>query len=465
MPNNANEKFLSPAGMKIFFSGIGGSGMSALAAFAAERGAHVFGSDREFDRQPDRAVFRMLAAKGVTMTPQDGSGMDESFNLAVFSTAVEPDNPDARRVAETGVRKILRPDFLAGIVNSHRSIAIAGTSGKSTISGMLAFVMHRLGLRPNFIGGGRVKQFRTESNPGNAITGQSDLLVAEACESDGSIVRYHPSIALISNLSLDHHKIEDTTVMFSMLAGQTRETIIINADDSCLRNVKTSGNVMTFGIDAPCDVRAENIAPDGFGTAFTVGGARLRISLPGIHNVYNALSVLAVLRALGVSPDQAATALAEFSGIERRFDIHLNENGRLVVDDYAHNPDKIAALMKTVAAMRENVCYVFQPHGFGPTRLMREGYIDTFSKHLRNGDRLFLLPILYAGGTTDMSISSEDLAGPIRERGRNAETVENREALIDKMNSSDTWIIFGARDDSLSELAASIAQKLRNITQ
>ena len=188
--------------MKIFFSGIGGSGVSAIAGFMAEKGNSVSGSDRMFDINPGHSLCRHLRSNGITIFPQDGSGIDRSFDIAVFSTAVERENPEFRKARETGVRIETRPEYLVDIVSGFRTIAVAGTSGKSTVSGMLAFLMQRLGMSPNFIGGGKVKQFRTVKNPGNYAAGNSNLLVAEACESDGTIVNYMPAYSIISNLDL-----------------------------------------------------------------------------------------------------------------------------------------------------------------------------------------------------------------------------------------------------------------------
>src|SRR4030066_1707932 len=165
---------------KIFFSGIGGSGMSAMASFMADRGHIVVGSDRLFDRDPDHPICKILKAKGVIIVPQNGSGIDTSFDLAVFSTAVEDNQPEVIKAMELGITMKTRPQYLCDIVSELRTVAVAGTSGKSTISGMLAFLMDKLGLEPNFIGGGRVKQFKTKNNPGNSLVGSSDILIVEA---------------------------------------------------------------------------------------------------------------------------------------------------------------------------------------------------------------------------------------------------------------------------------------------
>jgi UDP-N-acetylmuramate--alanine ligase len=443
---------------KIFFSGIGGSGMSAIACFMADKGHMVAGSDRAFDQNPRHPVYRLLRSKGITIVPQDGSGIDSSFDLAVFSTAVEPDQPEVMKAKALGIPLRTRPEYLADIVKAFRTIAVAGTSGKSTTSGMLAFLMERLGLKPNFIGGGRVKQFMTEQNPGNSLTGDSDLLVMEACESDGTIVNYTPVHSIVLNLDLDHHPVETTAGMFSALIKNTPGMVIVNGDDRNLRGLTPKG--IRFSADQPSGFLAKDIIQKEFSTEFSVRSARFTLSIPGRHNLYNALPCIAFLHEIGIPLKDISSHLREFRGIERRFDIHLNDGKHLVIDDYAHNPHKISSLMETMKHMREAVCYIFQPHGFAPTRTMKKEYIEAFTQNLRDSDHLILLPIFYAGGTVSKDISSHDLVEEIRSRGRSAEVIERRETILDRMGEWDTCVIFGARDETLSDFAKSCAQVL-----
>jgi UDP-N-acetylmuramate--alanine ligase len=445
--------------VKIFFSGIGGSGVSAIAGFMADKGHAVHGSDRLFDRDPENRICRLLKSKGIVVVPQDGSGPDRTFDAAVFSTAVEKNNPDFIKAEELGITVITRPAYLARIVSRFRTIAVAGTSGKSTVSGMLAFLMSRLGMGPNFIGGGRVKQFRTPENAGNSIAGDSDLLVIEACESDGTIVQYRPAYSIISNLDLDHHSIEETASLFRRLADNTSGFVITGADD---KNLAACGitSPVSFSIDNRSACRAEDVEYRAFTTAFRVRGQRFNLLLPGRHNLYNALACITLLLELGAAPADIAAHLPGFSGIERRFDVHLNDGRHLVVDDYAHNPHKISCLMETMRGISDRVCYIFQPHGYGPTQLMKEGYIKTFSAHLRRSDLLVILPIYYAGGTASKDISSSDIAAPVAALGREAMALKDRADIFRLTDEWDSFVIFGARDDSLSDVAEEMAERL-----
>jgi UDP-N-acetylmuramate--alanine ligase len=448
--------------LKIFFSGIGGSGMSAIAAFMADKGHAVWGSDRAFDQDAFHPVYALLKSKNISIVPQDGMGIDATFDLAVFSTAVEADRPEVKRARELGIAIRSRPEYLAELVGRYRTLAVAGTSGKSTVSGMLAFLMKRLGLDPNFIGGGRVKQLRTETNPGNSSSGDSDYLVMEACESDGTIVNYQPLHSIILNLDLDHNPVEKTAGMFRRLAENTGGMVVVNADDRNLRQLGLEAAV-TFSVREPSDYKAGAVVYHPLSTSFSVRGTRFHLAIPGRYNVHNALASVAILSEMGVPLAELSRILTEFTGLERRFEVVLDDGVRLVVDDYAHNPHKIAALMETVQGIRQSVCYVFQPHGFGPTLMMKDEYIAAFRENLREADHLVLLPVFYAGGTVRRDISSHDLADGVRAGGKSAEAVDTREKAVETAVRWDTCVVLGARDESLSGLAREIARRPNRI--
>jgi UDP-N-acetylmuramate--alanine ligase len=446
--------------LKIFFSGIAGSGLSAIAVFMADKGHIVVGSDRAFDRDSNHFLKKVFQSRGITLVSHDGKGLDKSFDLAVFSTAVEPDHPEVRKARELGIPAKTRPEYLAEITASFDTIAVSGTSGKSTTSALLAFLMNRLNLKANFIGGGRVKQFKTSSNPGNSLVGDSKHLIIEACESDGSIVNYRPQHCIVLNLDLDHHPVDKTAEMFKTLMRNTQRKIVVNSDDSNLARL-LEGEPITFSISTSSRYRPDKVEYKPFSTDFSLNGTRFFLPLPGKHNLYNALSCIAFLSEIGIPLDAIADILPDFQGIDRRFDIHLNDGKHLVIDDYAHNPHKISALMQTVSYFRKDICYIFQPHGFAPTKMMKEEYIQTFIKNLRNSDHLILLPIYYAGGSASKDISSYDLADEITALGRSVEVIEEREDIFKKLDRYQTYIIFGARDETLSDFTKDIASTLR----
>lgn len=433
--------------------------MSAIASFMADKGHIIVGSDRSFDANPAHPVLRLLKSKNITIVPQDGSGIDSSFDVAVFSTAVEPGQPELVKAKSIGVPIETRPEYLARLTTGYRTVAVAGTSGKSTTAGMLAFLMQRLGMSPNFIGGGRVKQFKTEHNAGNSISGDSGHLVIEACESDGTIVNYKPEHSIILNLELDHHSVEKTASMFETLGDNTSGLIVANADDANLRKIQFR-NPTFFSLEGHSEYRAGSVDLQPFGSLFSMGGMRFKLSVPGKYNLYNALACIAFLRELGITYEEIAGVLSGFTGIERRFDIYLDDGNRLVIDDYAHNPHKLSSFMQAVRKIRGSICYIFQPHGFAPTRMMKREYIETFAENMRPADHLILLPIYYAGGTVSKDISSQDLADGVLALGKSVEVVASRESVLRRSGEWNNYAVLGARDETLADFARSLAQKL-----
>ncbi|MCX8027032.1 MAG: Mur ligase family protein [Thermodesulfovibrionales bacterium] len=452
----------------IFFSGIAGSGTSALAFFCAKKGYIVSGSDRLFDKHPNHNLLETFKKNNIKVYPQDGSGVTQKIDTFIYSTAVEQDNPDIIKAISLGISMLTRPEFLAQTVKRYQTIAIAGTSGKSTTSAMLAFLLKELGLKPNFIGGGRAKQFKDETNYGNYLVGDSEILVIEACESDGSIVNYYPHSTILLNLDLDHHKIQDTMVLFDRLIKNTDSLVIYNKDDENLRFINSNGyknEIKTFSLfGGISDYNAEIISLEGFFSTFSLNGVEFSLSLPGKHNIINAIACISYLAEIGIQTERIKQAIHRFDGIDRRFDIYLDDNRGFVVDDYAHNPHKISFLMETVNMNKENVCYIFQPHGYGPTRLMKDGYIDVFSKYLRNGDVLLVLPIYYAGGSVQTKdISSSDITDAICRRGRSARSIPSRKEIFELIGRYKNFVVFGARDETLSDLALQIKEALCRI--
>jgi UDP-N-acetylmuramate--alanine ligase len=445
---------------RLFFSGIAGSGLSSIACFMKDTGYNVSGSDRLFDSDPEHQLKAWFQGMGIDIYPQDGSGIDAGTDLVIYSSAIEGSNPELRRVGDLGILRKSRQEFLIELSSSFETIAVSGTSGKSTTSGLLAFLMKRLGLDPNFIGGAGVKQFVSASNLGNHLAGGSDYLVLEACESDGMIVHYKPAYTIILNISLDHHSIDETARMFRKLMENTGQYLLLNADDNRLTGLLDEGKIITFSIHNPSPYRAERVEFKPFSSEFFLRDTRFELPLPGEHNIYNALSCIAFLSEIGISPRDISIVLKDFKGLRRRFDIHLNNSHGFVVDDYAHNPHKIQYLMKTVNRFRDKICYIFQPHGYGPTRFMKDDYIRVFSENLSDSDHLILLPIYYAGGTVSRDISSHDLAEGIRKNGRSVEVVEDRKEIFNHMGGWSNYVVFGARDDSLSGLAGDIAKAL-----
>lgn len=439
---------------RFHYAGLGGSGMSALAQFQAMRGGRASGSDRAFDRgerAPERSVLERL---GIAMYPQDGSGLSGDCVALVVSTAVEPRVPDVAAAQARGVPIVHRSELLAHFVATHRTLAVSGTSGKSTVAAMAFEILRGAKRGPSIITGGELLGLQGERSLGNAWAGDSDLLVVEADESDGSLVRYSPAIGLVLNLQRDHKELSEVAAMFETFRARTREAFVVGEDE---RLLPLAAGASVFGFGPRATVRGRAVALDPAGSRFEVEGVRFTLPIPGRHNVENALAAIAACRALGVGLDAMAAPLAGFRGVARRFQTVGIARGIEVVDDFAHNPAKIAATLATAHARARRVLAVYQPHGYGPTRFLRRDFVETFAGALTPDDRLWLLEIFYAGGTAQRDFSAADIAGEIAARGAHAAFAPTREWLIERLaeeaREGDLVLIMGARDPSLTGLA------------
>ncbi|HVL43113.1 MAG TPA: Mur ligase family protein, partial [Brevundimonas sp.] len=421
-----------------FFCGIGGSGMLPLAMIVQARGGRIEGSDRSRDQGRTPEKFAWLEAHGVILHPQDGSGVTRPDQIVVATGAIEDTVPDIGAARRAGARIVTRPELLSRLFNAApASIGVAGTSGKSTITGMIAWILHSAGREPTVMNGAVMKNFADADHPfASALIGGPDLFVSEVDESDGSIARYNPTVAVVSNISLDHKSMEELRDLFGGFTGRAAKAVLNldNVETQALAQSLPGEKVITFALgEESATLNAQDLEPLPTGMRFTLtelGGAPLPVVLnvPGAHNVANALAAIGAVRAIGVPLDQAVAALETFAGIRRRMEVVGTANGITVIDDFAHNPDKIAATLKTLHAFDGRLLILFQPHGFGPLRLMKDEFIDGFAGLLRAEDVLLMPEPVYFGGTTDRSVGSEDIASGVRAAGRTAEALPTREA-------------------------------------
>jgi UDP-N-acetylmuramate--alanine ligase len=453
-----------PAGLglgRLHFAGVAGSGMSALAQFLAMKGGRASGSDRSFDRGQRPEARGLLEALGITLHPQDGSGLAGDCAGLVVSTAVEAEVPDAAEARRLGIPMLHRSELLAHLVAAHRTLAITGTSGKSTTVAMAFEILRGTGRDPSVITGGELASLQAEGLWGNAWAGASDLLVVEADESDGSVVRYHPAVGVLLNLQKDHKDVAEVAAMFRAFRAQIREACVVGEAEN-LREFAPGAEIAGFGPEA--SLRAEGLALDPEGSSFRAGGTAFHLAVPGRHNVENALAAIAACRALGVPLAAMAAPLAAFRGVARRFQVLGTRSGVTVVDDFGHNPAKVAASLRAahlrVAAAGGRVLAVFQPHGFGPLKFLRSDFVDTFAAELAPRDRLWFLEVFYAGGTVTRDISSADVVGDLLARGVAAEVAPTREGLVARLAAEarpgDLILVMGARDPSLTAFATAI---------
>jgi UDP-N-acetylmuramate--alanine ligase len=456
----------------IFFCGIGGSGMLPLASIVRAGGARVAGSDRSLDAGRTAPKFDYLRSLGIKLFPQDGSGLQEGMTL-VTSAAVEETVPDVVRARELGLTHLTRPQFLAQLLNSaQRSVAVGGTSGKSTVTGMIGWILHTCHRRPTVMNGAVMKNFVTPEAPfASAIVGDPELFVSEVDESDGSIALYQPEVAVLTNISLDHRELEELRSLFAAFVLRARK-VVLNLDDPetrALADIVPADNRVGYGFDSPgADFMGKDLQLDSEGVSFALEaeGARheVKLAIPGRHNASNALAAIAAARALGVRLEDAAAALARFEGLRRRLETVGAAAGVTVIDDFAHNPDKIDATLATLRAGPGRLLILFQPHGYGPLTKMGEELAESFANGMAEDDRLYLPDPVYHGGTVERRRGSDWLAEQVSERGRHADHIPKRArigaALIAEARPGDRILIMGARDDTLSEFARDLLAKL-----
>ncbi len=447
------------------FVGIGGIGMSAIAQILRGQGHTVSGSDRNHDRKITPEIFQKLQSQGISLYPQNGSGIEQNTNFIVISSAIEDDNPDTRKAIALNRNIIKRADLLSEMFNANYGIAVGGTNGKTTVSSLIGYIMDCAGLSPTIIVGGCIKNYVNNTYLGNAKAGTSDIISIEADESDGSITLYKSRISVITNISKDHKTIGELSKLFTTFSEKTTDTLVINADCPNLKELNLRHkNVVTYGLNNDADINAKGIVCKPFLSTFNVNGKSFEINLPGIYNVHNALAAIAVAIGLKINDDVIAMSLKNFMGVQRRMDVIGEVNGIMVIDDFAHNPEKISAVINAVKLGCKRVIAIFQPHGYIPASFMKEEFINVFIKVLSSNDVLFMPEIYYAGGTTNKSISSAEFVSRIKEGGRNAFFVEDREDIIPEIkrlaHSGDCILVMGARDYTLTEFCHKILHSL-----
>jgi UDP-N-acetylmuramate--alanine ligase len=458
-----------------FFCGIGGSGMLPLALIVQARGHAVAGSDRALDQGRTAQKFDFLRARGIPLFAQDGSGITGSDLVLVTSAAVEETVPDVRAARALGVPLMTRAQVLADLFNAApRGIGVAGTSGKSTTTGMIGWILYRVGLDPTVMNGAVMKNFVTADSPfASALVGRGDCFVSEVDESDGSIAHYAPDLAVVNNIALDHKSLEELRALFRDFTAKARKAVLNldNDETAILAATLPAERVISYSLsDAGADLLGADLRPAPDGIAFTVserdGGAKVpvRLLVPGRHNVANALAALAAARACGLSLEDAAAALSGFAGIRRRLETVGTSGGVTVIDDFAHNPDKIAATLATLHDFDGRLLVMFQPHGFGPLRLMKDAFIDGFARNLGAADVLIMPDPVYFGGTVDRSVTSQDIVDGVVARGCRALAFADRagcgEALVEMAQPGDRIVVMGARDDTLSQFAEDLLRRV-----
>jgi len=452
--------------LRYHFSGIAGAGMGPLARLMQARGHQVQGSDRAFDQGKKQDIAAQLREVGIELVPQDGTAITAAINRLVYSAAVEADTPELRAGRALALECLPRPQLLAEVINTAApGVAISGTSGKSTIVGMLGWLLREGGVKATVLGGA---DFIGEGAGGCFVAGPAGgPAVAEACESDGTLVGYHPAVGVIHNVSRDHDELSALRPQFTAFARNCGR-LLVGADCPEAAALGRRFKAATYGVtqDADARLRVTSVGPRRAGGVLRHGGHDLTLDIPqpGLHNLENATAAALVALEIGMDAGAVVDLLSRFPGVARRFElVGTTARDIHVVDDYAHNGEKIRAAISTAQAGSARVVAVFQPHGFGPARFLRGELRELIPTLLRPQDRFCYAEIFYAGGTVAKDISSRMLADDLPAAlncGYARDHEAARQWVVSEAKPGDTVLIMGARDPDLPRLARAVLKSL-----
>ncbi len=449
----------------VFFIGVAGTGMSAIAQYLAGIGKYVSGSDRYFIEGELNDTRDKLEIEGIKCFVQNGEGIDENTQLVVVSTAIEDTVYEVQKAKELSIPIIKRSALLALIANSKRTIAVGGTSGKSTTSAMLYDIMEHAGYQPSIISGAGLVSIIKKGKIGNAIVGNGDWLIIEADESDGSIVSYTPEVGLLLNIDKDHQEIDELISIFSTFKKNTKSLFIVNQHNALAASLSADvANDFSSDFNSGAGFTSTDFLQNGMTIQFSINDIPFSLNTIGKHNMENALAAVAVAVQLGISLETCSKGIAHYEGIHRRHQLLGKKNGVYVIDDYGHNPVKCAASIDACQEIAPKVIAWFQPHGYGPTRFLKNDFIHEFIQVLRPEDEIWMSEIFYAGGSAVKDISANDLIVEIKNAGKQAFFAENRNEFLEKVRSHLTndcvLLLMGARDPSLETFSKSIWENL-----
>src|SRR4051794_34433688 len=449
----------------VFFIGIAGTGMSAIAQYLKGVGKKVSGSDRYFKPDEYNDTKEKLETEGIKCFFQDGAGITNETDLVVVSTAIEDTLYEVQKSKQLNIPIVRRSELLALITKSKKTIAVGGTSGKSTTTAMLFDILEYAGFQASIISGAGLVSIINEGKIGNAKTGKGEWLVIEADESDGSIVQYEPEVGLLLNVDKDHKEIDALMEIFTTFKKNTKNLFVVNQSNALAKQL--SENVKhDFSVDENSDAGyvATNFEQSGLNISFKINAVAFSLNQVGKHNMENALAASAVANQIGVDLIKCSEALQHYQGIYRRNEVYGKKHGVLLIDDYAHNPVKCAAAIKACQYIAPKVIAWFQPHGYAPTKFLRNEFAQEIASALRQQDEIWMSEIFYAGGTTTKDISANDLINDLKAEGANAFFVEDRNNFLSQARSHFTndsvLLLMGARDPSLEQFAQKVWSEL-----
>lgn len=436
---------------EVHFIGIGGIGMSSMARVLLDRGYRVSGSDRTIT-----PLCQNLIDHGAKISaPQDAKNILKP-DLIVYTDAISADNPEFIAAKDSGIPMIDRASFLGQLMTQYqKSYAITGTHGKTTTTSMLATIFKHSDFKPTILLGGNL-----DAIGGNVLVGEHDVMLCEACEYKGNILKYHPTTAVVLNIDEDHldyykslEHIEATFIEF-IKGLKPGSHLIINGDEASLKNIREAhdGKLITFGIHRPADFRAKDITynEEGFASydlEFDGKTYKVNTSVMGVHNVLNSLAAIATAYDAGLDIETIVDAIDHYKPVHQRLEMLGEKDGVTVMDDYAHHPTEIMASLNAVKNMnKERIFCVFQPHTYTRTKILLNGFADAF----KLADQVVVIDIFAARETNNLGIHSRDLVEKMNERGISCKYYPDFESALEYLKTAlrpgDLFITMGAGD-------------------
>ncbi len=450
---------------RIHFIGIGGIGMSGIAQILAKKGFQVSGSDIR-----NSNIIESLKLLGIRIFLTHSFLNIQEVDLVVYSSAIGPDNPELIAAREKNIPIVKRARLLAELLNEKKGIAISGAHGKTTTTSLISLLLNEASLNPTVSVGGVVKNFSS-----NALLGSGDFFVIEADESDGSFLYYNPLYSVITNIDREHldyyrntDEIIDAYLRFANNIKEGGKLICFGQNEYINRLLKlTDKERLTYGMDKTCDIYATDIVLERYGSNFEChfkGSmlGRFALSIPGAHNILNSLAAIGIAAELGIDLNIVKGSLLKFEGSERRFQIKLELDDIVVIDDYAHHPTEIETTIRILDKwQKKRLLVVFQPHRFTRTKFLRE----EFGKCFKGADLIIVTEIYPAGEKPLPGISAESIIQSLKENGySNSLFVPKQEllsVLLDMVQSGDVILILGAGD--IGKFSGELSETIRKI--
>ncbi len=443
---------------KLHFVGIGGIGMSSLAQYMYSKGYVITGSDISVN-----AYVEKLRDAGIKISIGHSiDNIEDDIDAVITSSAIREDNAEVVYASKKNIPVIKRYQLLASVVNAKKSIAIAGSHGKTTTTSLCASMLHTAGFSPTAIIGGKSRNINN-----NIVIGSDDYFIIEADESDGGFLLLDAYIGVVTNIDNDHlgfyGNFENEKIAFLDFINNSRMKIL-NIDDNILKHVKNEyDNVITYSLNSKkADVHAYNIETNKNGSLFCVKTRTrelkdLELGIIGIHNVSNSLAVIAIADILGIKDEIIREVFKNFRGVDRRFTFIGKYKNYYVYDDYAHHPTEIKATIDAARLVCDKVYAIFQPHRFSRTSYL----MDDFAKSFRNAEMVFVLDIYSASEKPIEGIDSEVLAEKINEVSSNAIYIRNIESLKKIMEQMEgEGVIVGLGAGSISNIVRELVSGL-----